>query len=84
MLHQIMFQLNPQILFEFIGGYKAVMFLMLIGYLLHFIPKHMELKAEQIVSTMSLELKAAFMLSIIVIVIQTKSSGIQPFIYFQF
>ena len=58
--------------------------LMVIGYLLHFIPREAELAAQETVTRMSLVGKAAFMVTIIVWVIQTKSSGIQPFIYFQF
>jgi alginate O-acetyltransferase complex protein AlgI len=58
--------------------------LMVIGYLLHFIPREAELAAQETITSMPLAGKAAFMLSVIILVIQTKSSGIQPFIYFQF
>jgi hypothetical protein len=69
---------------EFIGGYKIVMMLMVIGYLLHFIPREAELAAQETIINMPLAGKAAFMLCVIILVIQTKSAGIQPFIYFQF
>jgi hypothetical protein len=58
--------------------------LMVVGYLLHFFPSDAELAAQETVTRMSLAGKAAFMLSVIILVIQTKASGIQPFIYFQF
>ena len=84
MIRQIVFHFNPQIFFEFITGYKAVLIMMLIGYTLHFIPKSVELKTENIVTNLPLLLKVVFMMLVILLVVQFKSSEIQPFIYFQF
>lgn len=84
MLGQITNHFSLAVVPEFIQGYKVVMMLMVIGYLLHFIPREAELAAQETVTNMSLAGKAAFMISVIFLVIQTKSSGIQPFIYFQF
>jgi alginate O-acetyltransferase complex protein AlgI len=84
MFNQILFAFNGQIFFQFIAGYKYVMFLILLGYILHFIPENIELKVKEIVVTSPFVLKAAWMIAIILIVIQTKSAAIQPFIYFQF
>lgn len=83
-LSQIFYHFNMSVLPEFIQGYKVVMMLMVIGYLLHFIPKEAELAAQETITNMPLAGKAAFMISVVILVIQTKSSGIQPFIYFQF
>jgi hypothetical protein len=84
MINQITHHLSPHIIFEFIAGYKAVVLLMLIGYLMHFAPRNIEFALQEKLTSMPLAYKAAFMLIIIVVVIQTKSAGIQPFIYFQF
>jgi len=84
MIRQIVFHFNPQIFFEFITGYKSVLLMMLIGYTLHFIPKSVELKTENIVTNLPLLLKVSFMILVILLVVQFKSSEIQPFIYFQF
>lgn len=84
MIRQIVFHFNPQIFFEFITGYKSVLLMMLIGYALHFIPKSAELKTENIVTNLPLLLKVVFMMLVILLVVQFKSSEIQPFIYFQF
>jgi D-alanyl-lipoteichoic acid acyltransferase DltB (MBOAT superfamily) len=84
MVRQILYHLHPEILFEFVAGYKAVVFLMLLGYLLHFIPSNLQLTVQKTITEMPLAYKAAFMLLIIIMVIQTNSAGIQPFIYFQF
>jgi alginate O-acetyltransferase complex protein AlgI len=83
-LNQIFFHFNLHILGDFVAGYKIVLMLMVIGYMLHFIPRDAELAAQETITNMPLAGKAAFMLSVILLVIQTKSSGIQPFIYFQF
>jgi len=84
MIRQIFFHFNGQIFFEFIIGYKSVLLMMLIGYSLHFIPKSVELKSENLVTNLPLLLKVAFMILVILLVVQFKSSEIQPFIYFQF
>jgi alginate O-acetyltransferase complex protein AlgI len=84
MFHQIFFQLNPGIIFEFVQGYQAVCILMILGFILHFIPSTIELTIQKKITDMPLAYKAAFMFAIVVMVIQTKSAGIQPFIYFQF
>src|ERR1044071_10283163 len=80
MLFQIFAHFNMAILFEFIAGYKGVMVLMLIGYVLHFLPRSMELWFQQKITSLPFAYKAAWMLLIIILVIQTKSAGIQPFI----
>ena len=82
--NQIFFHFNIGLFPEVMEGYRMVIMLMVIGYLLHFIPREAELAAQETVTNMPLAGKAAFMISIIIWVIQTKSSGIQPFIYFQF
>jgi alginate O-acetyltransferase complex protein AlgI len=83
-LSQIFSHFSPQIFLEFVSGYKIVLMLMVVGYVLHFVPKSIEVKAEQVVTDMHLAWKTALLVSMIVLVIQTKSAGIQPFIYFQF
>jgi hypothetical protein len=83
-ISQITSHFNAQIFFEFISGYKGVVFLMVLGYVLHFIPASTEQKAEAWVTKIPLAGKAALIVSIIILVVQTKSAGIQPFIYFQF
>jgi alginate O-acetyltransferase complex protein AlgI len=84
MLHQILFSFNGQILFQFIAGYKVVMLLITTGFILHFIPERIELKTREHLVSSHFVLKAVWMISIIILVIQTKSAAIQPFIYFQF
>jgi len=57
---------------------------MVIGYVLHFVPVNWEEKSQELLTKLPLVGKAAFIVLVIVLVMQTKSADIQPFIYFQF
>jgi len=83
-ISQIGLHFTPSVFVDFILGYRTVILLILLGYLLHFIPKRMETKCIQWFTDIPLVGKTAVLISIIVLVMQTKSAGIQPFIYFQF
>jgi D-alanyl-lipoteichoic acid acyltransferase DltB (MBOAT superfamily) len=83
-LNQIVFNFKPQIFLDFVRGYPQVVTLFLIGYILHFVPTEIELKCEGIFIRMPLLAKAATLAFTIFIIMQVKSSAIQPFIYFQF
>ena len=69
---------------QLLAGYKGVFFLMLLGYLLHFLPDKLETGTTRMVVRMPLVLQALLIVAVIYIVIQVKTAGIQPFIYFQF
>jgi len=84
MLNQITTSFHPEIFADFIKGYPYVFMLMIIGYTLHFIPSDIELTVQQLVIKSPFVLKVSYLLVIVFIVIQIKSSEIQPFIYFQF
>ena len=84
MIGQIVGHFSPRIFGDFLWGYSTVLWPMVVGYILHFLPHSLEIKAEQSVTAMPMAGKVALMVAIIVLVIETKSAGIQPFIYFQF
>jgi len=84
MLGQIFHHFNGKILFQFIAGYKIVVILMAVGYILHFIPHRIEALTQEKITQMPLVMKAFCLVAVIVLVMQTKSAGVQPFIYFQF
>jgi D-alanyl-lipoteichoic acid acyltransferase DltB (MBOAT superfamily) len=84
MLAQIFTHFKPQILFDFIAGYKGVVLLMLLGYALHFMPKRFEFSAEETITRLPLIGQALCLTAVIVLVLQMKMAGVQPFIYFQF
>lgn len=64
---------------QFVLGYKGFA-LMVIGYVLHFMPKRSEDAFEE--STKISLLIQAILAIAIFIVVQFKSAGVQPFIYF--
>jgi len=84
MLSQITTAFHPEILTDLVKGYPYIMMLMLLGYILHFMPSGIENFTLQFVIRSPFVLKTVYFLVIVFIVIQIKSSEIQPFIYFQF
>ena len=84
MIRQILFHFNYQIYFDFIIGYKATLLMMLLGYMLHFIPNFVEVKAQEILTKLPIIAKVTFLIVVILFAVQFKSAEIQPFIYFQF
>jgi alginate O-acetyltransferase complex protein AlgI len=81
---QIIYSFNGQIIFQLITGYKGFFLLMLIGYLLHFSPKSLEMKFESIIVDSNIFIKTFILIFFIWFMIQIKSTDVQPFIYFQF
>jgi hypothetical protein len=69
---------------QFIAGYRNVILLMILGYALHFMPISIKEKAKALFIKTPFPLKALAVIAMIILVVQVKSSEIQPFIYFQF
>ena len=84
MLRQIFTAFRPQLLLQLVEGYWKLFALMLLGYLLHFAPRKWEDALCREVIGMPFLCKALVLVTLIYVVIQMKSTEIQPFIYFQF
>lgn len=84
MLTQIVSHFNASVFFQFVSGYAFVLFLMAIGFFVHSIPADIIEIVEDRVIEMPLYAKTLCVVAVVVLVIQTKSAGVQPFIYFQF
>lgn len=84
MLEQIFTNFQPQIFLQWATSYWAVGLLMLLGYVLHFLPQSWSERSQQFVTRSPLVVQALLIVAVIFIVIQVKSSDVQPFIYFQF
>ena len=84
MLSQIFTNFQPQIFMQWCESYWAVGLLMLLGYVLHFLPARWSANTQHFVTRSPLVLQAVYVIAVIFIVIQVKSSDVQPFIYFQF
>lgn len=84
MLGQIFTAFHPEVFGQLVEGYWKVFMLMGVGYLLHFAPDNWRDACCRGVIRLPLVGKALLLVALIYLVIQVKSSDIQPFIYFQF
>lgn len=84
MLHQIAFEFRPEFFPDFLAGYAAVLFWMILGFGLHFMPKSTEVVTQRLATALPLLGKAVLLTALIALVMQVKSSEVQSFIYFQF
>ncbi|MCF8266812.1 MAG: MBOAT family protein [Ignavibacteriales bacterium] len=84
MINQILFFFNGSILWQFLQGYPYVTLLIIVGFVLHFMPPSTEARMEKIVTSMPLVVQAIYLVAIVWLVAQVKTAGIHPFIYFQF
>jgi D-alanyl-lipoteichoic acid acyltransferase DltB (MBOAT superfamily) len=84
MLERIFTGFHPEVLGQFIEGYPIVTFLLISGYIIHFLPAQVNGTMQRIVTRSPLLLQALYLVISIFIVAQIKSAGIVPFIYFQF
>ncbi|MBP7865230.1 MAG: MBOAT family protein [Acidobacteria bacterium] len=84
MIRQIGWGFHAEILPSLVSGYPAVFGLIGLGLLLHYLPRSAEHLLERGVTRVGLVPQAALMAGMIWLIMQVKSSDIQPFIYFQF
>ncbi|MDO4707589.1 MAG: MBOAT family protein [Porphyromonadaceae bacterium] len=81
---QIRHNFHPEVLWQFIDGYRLVSFLMIIGYVLHFMGRKREGWFRELFLRLRLRWVVVLLIVLIVLVIQMRSAEVQPFIYFQF
>ncbi|MCC8171714.1 MAG: MBOAT family protein [Parabacteroides sp.] len=84
MLGQITTDFHPEVFPQFVAGYKGVCFLLLAGYLLHFTPGRLTGYVRGGLTRSPLLVQAMILAVVVFVVMQVKSAGVQPFIYFQF
>ena len=84
MLNRIFTDFHPELFLQVIMGYRYVFALILLGYVTHFIPNSWQEGVVSILGRTNVVVHALCIVAVIYIVIQVKSSTIQPFIYFQF
>ena len=75
---------HPELLGQVLSGYWTVFALIAFGYATHFLPNVVEEHCVEIIKNGTFILGAILLVVVIYIVVQIKSSEIQPFIYFQF
>lgn len=84
MLRQILLHFHVELIPQVAGSYKYVLALIIFGYLTHFVPDRLCTRAIVALKRGGVVTDILVLLTVIYIVIQVKSSEIQPFIYFQF
>ena len=84
MIQRIACDLHAELLPQVVSGYRYVLGLILFGYVTHFLPESFNRAMVTVIRKGGIVFAALFIVVVVYIVIQVKSSTIQPFIYFQF
>ena len=84
MLKQIFVYMDFTHAMDIITAYSGVLSIMLIGYLIHFIPDKLEMKLDLAWVRMKWVGVSFALTAVIFLVYQFRVAGVQPFIYFQF
>lgn len=67
-----------------LSGYNLIFFLILLGFLLHWLPQSVKNQGEQWLGALPDLVKALLIAIVILLLYQMRMAGSQPFIYFQF
>lgn len=73
-----------ELFFKIIQGYSGVLSLILIGYLIHWIPSRIKEKYRELFAELPVFAMIASVVCVIFVMYQLMSDEMQPFIYFQF
>ena len=65
-------------------SYKGVVMLMLLAYILHFMPKRLTARVRDMFGNQSLLMQAIILALVIFIVIQSRQAELVPFIYLKY
>ncbi|NSL89924.1 MBOAT family protein [Chitinophaga sp. Mgbs1] len=84
LIHQIVYDFQPGIWTELYQGYTAVFWVMVLGFILHFLPSRMEFTTEKLLGRLPLAASVAVMVIFIWLLVQVKSTQPMIPIYFQF
>jgi len=83
-LHQILFFFKPEVFLQFAVGYTPTFFLLVFGFLFHFLPSSLFDRSVIILEKTPFVIQALLLSIVIWIVLQVQYADLQPFIYFQF
>lgn len=81
---QISDHFTPEVFLQFVVGYKNVLLLLLLGYLLHFTSKKQELRFRSWLTDLPFIGQVCLFIVTVFLLIQIRSADSQPFIYFNF
>lgn len=84
MIKQMFTKFNPSVLPDVFVAYKYVFALMAFALITHFLPNSWQNNSVKLLQKGGVVLSAVAITIVIFIIMQVKSSDVQPFIYFQF
>lgn len=84
MLGKIFTEFHPEVFMQFIEGYPEVVSLILLGFILHFLPARWNENACRLMGRTPLLLQVLVFVFLLILVVQVRGSEVQPFIYLQF
>jgi D-alanyl-lipoteichoic acid acyltransferase DltB (MBOAT superfamily) len=84
MLSQVVQFFHGEVFMQFVEKLPIIFFLILLGYLFHFMPISIDKLIQKSVFSLPLFAKAILIALVIWVAVQFKSADIMPFIYFQF
>jgi len=82
--HQIFTYFHGVVFFQWVSGYTQVFVFILIGYIIHFIPKSVDNKIQRAITASPVYVQALLLALMIIVVVQVESAQLQPVIYFNF
>ncbi len=86
MLSQIWnnFELNQQSISILLDGFDTALLIMLIGYVLHWLPGKVKLFGEKVFTRLPIYIQSVVVAIILIFIYQAFSDTFKPFVYFQF
>jgi len=84
MLTKIFTEFHGETIDQFLAGYPLVTTMIILGFILHFLPESWGKYVSDHIIKSPLWLQATIFIALIILVVQIKSSDVQPFIYMQF
>ncbi len=84
MIKQVFTYFHAEVFPQYVAAYPSIVFLIVIGYVTHFLPDAWEKKTVSILGKTPLVLQAIILAVMIWLVAQVRSAAMQPFLYFKF
>jgi D-alanyl-lipoteichoic acid acyltransferase DltB (MBOAT superfamily) len=78
------FELNQQSISILLDGFDIALLIMLIGYILHWLPGKTKLFGEKVFTRLPIHMQSIIVAIILIFVYQAFSDTFKPFVYFQF
>ena len=84
MLGQIWYKFNSDIIPEVAQNYWKVFVMIILGYIIHWLPSTLKIAYRELFARQSLVIQAIVAVCVVFVIYQVLSSELQPFIYFVF